>query len=158
MRTVRAAPGGAFYGRRGLGPPRTPMKRLSTIPSWLLVGLAGCSAPAAKSPADGGTTTTTADQAEDSFERAERDLHTLLLEGDEVRPGEPKPKPEAGIAEPRGHRASRCTRACKALASMQRSASQLCELAGGDDDRCKSAQLRVDAADRLVRQSCESCR
>lgn len=44
----------------------------------------------------------------------------------------------------------RCERACRALASMERSAERLCELAGADDERCASARERLDESTARV--------
>jgi hypothetical protein len=50
-----------------------------------------------------------------------------------------------------------CTRACRALAAMQRAASRLCALAGDGDPRCAAAQARLGAARAIVRRSCPDC-
>ena len=50
-----------------------------------------------------------------------------------------------------------CVTACKALASMDRAAAHLCELAGYGDARCTNARERVRAATERVRQSCSDC-
>ncbi len=52
---------------------------------------------------------------------------------------------------------NRCVFACRALASMARSATRLCLLTGVGDRRCQSAQNRVRAARVLVRSSCPAC-
>jgi hypothetical protein len=52
-----------------------------------------------------------------------------------------------------------CAGACRALASMERATSHLCELSGEDDDRrrCDDAKKRLgDARDR-VRRQCGAC-
>ncbi|HLM71643.1 MAG TPA: hypothetical protein VK459_03090 [Polyangiaceae bacterium] len=51
-----------------------------------------------------------------------------------------------------------CVTACRALASMSRSADHLCDLAGHGDDRCSSARSRVERATDRVRSQCPSCR
>jgi hypothetical protein len=66
--------------------------------------------------------------------------------GDEARP-----EANAGLA------ANRCTTACRALESMQRSAERLCELTGGDDGRCDDANTRVTRAARVVADACPTC-
>ncbi len=52
-----------------------------------------------------------------------------------------------------------CALACKALASMRRSADRICELAGpGDPDgRCRQARERVRDAQTRVRGGCSDC-
>ena len=53
--------------------------------------------------------------------------------------------------------ASPCTRACKALASMQRATDHLCGLSGEGDPRCTGARDRVRSATDRVRASCPPC-
>lgn len=50
-----------------------------------------------------------------------------------------------------------CSVACKALASMKRAADRICELTGGDGDRCKSARTMVEEAQRRVAERCGEC-
>ncbi|MDC3961176.1 hypothetical protein [Polyangium jinanense] len=50
-----------------------------------------------------------------------------------------------------------CMTACRALQSMGRAATHLCDLAGEDDARCASAKDRVRKAEDLVRQRCPAC-
>jgi hypothetical protein len=52
-----------------------------------------------------------------------------------------------------------CAGACKALKSMQRSASGICSLASTEADkvRCHQAQERVRAARERIRSSCGQC-
>jgi hypothetical protein len=54
---------------------------------------------------------------------------------------------------------SNCTAACRALASMDRAAGHLCELALGGDEirRCEDAKDRVRAARDRVRAACGRC-
>lgn len=50
---------------------------------------------------------------------------------------------------------SSCETACKALGSMRRSQSRICELAGESHDKCVWAKQKVaDAASRLERAGC----
>lgn len=52
---------------------------------------------------------------------------------------------------------SSCKTACRALASMRRSADRICELAGAEHERCSWARERVaDATGRVQRAGC-SC-
>jgi hypothetical protein len=53
--------------------------------------------------------------------------------------------------------ASPCETACRALASMDRSATHICSLAGDDSDHCSNARERVRSATERVRQSCSEC-
>lgn len=50
-----------------------------------------------------------------------------------------------------------CVTACRALASMGRSAAHVCDLAGEGDERCESARGRVSRATDRVRARCPSC-
>jgi hypothetical protein len=52
-----------------------------------------------------------------------------------------------------------CANACRALDSMERAASQLCELAQSSDEKrtCKSAQDQVGAARDRVHSACGDC-
>ncbi len=50
-----------------------------------------------------------------------------------------------------------CATACRALGSMDRAASHLCDLSGEDNVRCASAKDRLRRAGDLVRQRCPSC-
>ena len=51
----------------------------------------------------------------------------------------------------------RCRIACGALASMQRAAHRLCELAGDDDARCTMARYRLAFARVFVYRRCPVC-
>jgi len=50
-----------------------------------------------------------------------------------------------------------CHTACRALASMERSATHLCELTGDGDPRCGDARSRLSAASAKVKASCPMC-
>jgi len=50
-----------------------------------------------------------------------------------------------------------CTTACKALASMRRSAERICDLAGAAHERCTWANARVELAARRVADAGCSC-
>jgi hypothetical protein len=108
------------------------------------------------------------------FDQAERDLQDSLIATGQGRhehddegvdsPGQPGMVPPSAPPPPgvgRAHQAqagqSRCDRACRALASMQRSADRLCSLAGESDQRCDNVRHRVRAARHLVRQLCSDC-
>jgi hypothetical protein len=55
--------------------------------------------------------------------------------------------------------ANDCAAACKALASMDRAASHMCELADNPDDqrRCEDAKVRLGTARERVRSACGTC-
>ena len=54
---------------------------------------------------------------------------------------------------------SDCAAACRALGSLERAVSRLCELAEAPDDRrrCEDAKQKLDAARDRVRQTCNLC-
>jgi hypothetical protein len=52
---------------------------------------------------------------------------------------------------------SPCETACRALASMNRAATHLCNLAGQESESCSNARERLRAATERVRQSCSEC-
>jgi hypothetical protein len=64
---------------------------------------------------------------------------------------------EAGAASPKADQNDACTPACRALASMERAATHLCDLAGESDPRCEGARARVSRASERVRNGCPSC-
>lgn len=61
--------------------------------------------------------------------------------------------PRAGRDAP-----DRCTRACRALASLERATDRLCRLTDEDDPRCRDARTRLDAGRELVERTCDGCR
>ena len=159
----------------GLG--RFPWRLLGVALCWCLLGLwiGGCGAGM------GGQSAREPDEAPEAvsdatarFDQAEQDLRdTLLATGqdlfeesgayEDLPPGQPgmAPPSPAPPAMGRAHQSqaarNRCSRACRALASMQRSADRLCSLAGEDDPQCENVRHRVRAARRLVRQWCSDC-
>ena len=54
---------------------------------------------------------------------------------------------------------SDCAAACRALGSLERAVSRLCELAESPDDRrrCEDAKQKLGAARDRVRQTCNAC-
>lgn len=50
-----------------------------------------------------------------------------------------------------------CAIACRALASMGRAASHICDIAGENDERCENARGRVKNAEERVRSACPAC-
>lgn len=114
----------------------------------------------------------TVSEAEAALDAAEKELGDMILIAG-AAPVPAAPVPGSPVAEPRpspapnenrpqvefSHlaKADRCSRACHALASMQRAAERLCELAGEGDTRCKSARSRVTAARDVVQAACPDC-
>ncbi len=83
-----------------------------------------------------------------------------------IRPVGPDPKTPPGPDRPPdaiplgkrqvAPRGSPCDLACRALASMRRSAAGICRLTSDHDERCTSARRRVrQAAQRVQRAGCE---
>jgi len=107
------------------------------------------------------------DQAAATFEQAELRIAEMLRagvappanNGGDEAPGdtESMSKPAARRLNEYGDGPDRCLSACQALASMQRSASRLCELTGEDDPRCGDVRDRVEQARQLVVDACPSC-
>lgn len=89
-------------------------------------------------------------EAEGALDRA--------LGGATPAPAEPDPK-KAEVARPRSEAGGgdACEVACRALASMRRSADRLCELSSGDAGRCDDARARVTRAEGRVRDRCPAC-
>lgn len=95
------------------------------------------------------------------------------VEIDRLLPGPSKEQARKGAPPPDAQRADKgsaregpaapqsdgdpCATACRALASMQRSAAHLCALAGEGDGRCEDARGRVRGASARVRTACPSC-
>lgn len=149
------------------------------FPPLLLVlpALAGCAAPAPRSPDD--RPPASLDEALGRLDRAEADLARLGFGGASAAlqpmappaPGygqppappasptvaaeAPKKEEAGGDAEARS--ADPCVVACSALASMTRSAEHVCGLTGDADARCDGARARVRAATERVRARCPSC-
>lgn len=78
----------------------------------------------------------------------------------EVSPTSPPPPAQAAGADAPSafSRPDPCVTACRALASMSRSADHVCDLAGHGDDRCENARSRVQRATDRVRAQCPGCR
>jgi hypothetical protein len=94
---------------------------------------------------------TTVDGAAASLDQAEMELNRAIPTGAAPfasPPGQPGATP---LSE-----GDACTIACQALASMQRAASHLCELAG-EGERCDAAKARVQTASDRVQQACPGC-
>jgi hypothetical protein len=144
-----------------------------TLAAVLVFAMSGCASARAvtKAPPDAGTAdgvpTDNAEDVENAFDAAERDLQALLIvtggDGMVVKSDDDRDASQAAPADPAAtqqsgrHRVSRCTRACRSLGSMQRSATRLCDLTGDEHTRCQSVTTRVDAARKMVRESCPSC-
>jgi hypothetical protein len=147
---------------------RSQHARMSVLGILLLGGIAAAGCSSQPTPKVGSEPPANVEEAERTLSDAENDLNATLFEGgaqpspEESRdvspsppapPGEPQPMAEADSER----RQQRCTRACKALASMERAADGLCELTGDGDDRCESARERLRAARELVRRTCSVC-
>ena len=91
---------------------------------------------------------------ESEFDRAEAELNGLWTQDDGEPLDGPRPMQEDGAAMSAGRR---CTIACKALASMKRSANRICDMTGEGDSRCESLRERVERARSRVFSSCPSC-
>ncbi|MBL9025273.1 MAG: hypothetical protein JNL21_23975 [Myxococcales bacterium] len=76
----------------------------------------------------------------EELDRAEQELAGAL---------ERKPNVADGLAT-----GDRCTTVCKALASMRRSADQICTL---DAQRCPDARARVTKAEERAKSACPAC-
>jgi hypothetical protein len=112
----------------------------------------------------------TTDEAAERFASAERQLDDMFAPGAGAEPGIAPPGPPTPMAPPPSGAPptmqkseqtplaqDRCTNACRALASMQRSAARLCDLAGSEDARCSDVSARVERAQARVRQACPAC-
>ncbi len=84
---------------------------------------------------------------------------TLDKEGGEA-PEAPTAEPttearpaEEAAAPKRAETPSPCQTACKALASMRRSAERICEIVGEPDARCTRARERVDESSTRVEKA-----
>lgn len=153
---------------RSVNSPLPPAVSLASAAAGLLLalGVAGCAASkdaAPETPAAGAAQETKAmgqpgqypaptDQANmqapavpdetpfDEFDRAEREL-TSAVEG--------KPMVAEGMAT-----GDKCTIVCKALASMRKSADQICTL---DATRCTDARARLTKAEERAKGACPAC-
>ena len=126
--------------------------------------LFGCGA-APKTP-EAPMTSTDDEQDIDSLEAAlvrdESQLQSLLSStsggGARPLPEESAPaEPDAPLALSTNRDDTPCGKACRALASMRRSAQGICRLAGQEHDRCHRANERVVSAEALVNDAGCSC-
>lgn len=123
----------------------------------------------------------TADETMVSLNRAEDDLRLALGKGSTgapsasslgqpgaasppppASPPSPSPasadeRPSSAASGPAAQSSDPCANVCRALASMERAATHLCDLAGSDDARCEVAKSRVKSASLLVRDGCPAC-
>ncbi len=171
MQDDRTLPDTGAIGRTD----RSTSRLLGAVLCWCLLALwlggcgAGMDGQSARDPAEEPETVS---DATARFDQAEGALEDSLLApgqgrsewsepGDDA-PGQPgmvpPPSPAVGRVRELEVAASHCARACRALASMQRSADRLCSLAGEADQRCANVRDRLRAARRLVRQLCTDCR
>lgn len=123
------------------------MGKVRITAAWMISGLVACAAaskdaatPATSTPTtdrgpstSGGAPPTPAMAAKGDFSRAQSDLETSL---------------STSTAD--------CASACRALASLERAATHLCELS--DPSECGEAKKRVDAARDRVTKACGACR
>lgn len=75
-------------------------------------------------------------------------------------PGKRAPAEAGGAPRKEEPLADSCSIACRALASMRRSADRVCELAPSaspDAPRCDDAKERLGRAERRVRERCPAC-
>lgn len=147
----------------------------SAPPAAAPVGEDGAGAPPAHAPREA-----TVDEAALAFERAERELETVVAVatgGDLDAAGSPEEATEGAAqdrAEPAGpppaarpraqspttpmrQSPDACERACRALASMTRSSDRLCSLTGDGDPRCENVRQRLGRARGTVRRACPAC-
>ena len=95
---------------------------------------------------------TTVDGAAANLERAEMELNQAIsAEGDFANPPPGQPGRSTQLSE-----GDACSIACRALASMERSATHLCDLAG-DGEQCDAAKARVKSASDRVHDACPGC-
>ena len=140
------------------------------------IATVGCGGAAGRGPADADTTDI--DSLLRQLEQSEQEIEAQLGPTATASPEPPRvalgggadaldeeaeatedeaPVVTSGESAARVSTAPPCEIACKALASMRRSADRICELAGSADARCVNARRRVDEATaRVARASC-SC-
>ncbi len=121
----------------------------------------------ADEPSDDDMAVMSLDQAAAAFEEAELRISGLLgmggaappvaIRGDEAQVDTASVANSARRTSGLAEGPDRCLIACRALASMQRSATRLCELTGEDDVRCEDVRDRVEQARQLVSGECPSC-
>jgi hypothetical protein len=142
---------------------------------WSLIFIAGAVAAgcAASSAPEGGAPGRFRVRSEPDLlarlDEAEREVQAALLRSDgeertennaaptDERKAEDAATERLARTEMTREKPSRCSRACRALGSMDRAAERLCELTGNGDERCESARGRVEAARGLVARSCDRC-
>jgi hypothetical protein len=81
-------------------------------------------------------------------------------DGDELPEQAPKKQREATSAPPwrDAEHATPCDLACRALASMKRSAESICSISGEADARCVQARTRITSAEERIRRAGCACR
>lgn len=143
-----------------------------------LVACGGQAPPAAEAPVDASTSAEAADgepepdplsSGTQAFDEAERELEALFLSKDTDNDGVPATEPIPGPARPKTQEQDdgdtttalqardRCDVACKALASMKRSADGVCDMTGEGDTRCERLRDRVERARSTVYDRCPAC-
>ncbi|HZF56146.1 MAG TPA: hypothetical protein VE093_46345 [Polyangiaceae bacterium] len=161
---------------------QSPHQRLlCALPAAVAIVLfLGCGGgePAMKTPAGGSAEPATVPEALADLDRAEAELASAIgsptfaappgdTAGQSTRDASPTTSappppasPQAGGAEQTDSTMPQpdpCVTACRALASMSRSAEHVCGLAGEGDGRCESARSRVQRATDRVRAQCPGC-
>lgn len=163
---------------------RRPLCALPAAVAIVLFFGCGGSEPPMKSPEEGSAPTTVPDALAE-LDRAEAELAQAMgtpafagapgvpdesraatggAAPHDVSPSSPPPPPAETAAADRPAMQSTlppqdpCVTACRALASMSRSADHVCDLAGHGDDRCSNARSRVERATHRVQAQCPGCR
>jgi len=88
--------------------------------------------------------------------RADANAEAAPLADSAADAAQGRPRP-AAAAPKKARRPDICELACRALGSMRRSASRLCELTGDDDERCGRVRERVSGARGRVANACPDC-
>lgn len=113
------------------------------------LGLVLAQAEVTTAEADDGASRAAA--AAPSASRAKASRARAQAEEDAVRGGTPERLAQRDSA------LDRCTSACKALDSMTRAATRVCELVGESDAQCSDARKRVARSQSRVAQACPAC-
>jgi len=135
----------------GAKPSVTSVSSSGTTPAAAPESTTGSEAPTEEAK---DSSPSTAGDAEQALARAERELESALGPNavlESKKPEELKPAPERAGALSQG---GACETACRAYASMERAANNLCALAGAEDARCVAAKDRLSRASERVRGAC----
>lgn len=142
--------------------PMAPSSEATTAAPAADAAAAGSEAAPAQAPAP----VTSADErdpvialaeAEGALDRALRGATPSPSRARADEGGEKKAEAQPRTA-PEAEGGDGCEVACRALASMRRSAARLCDLAaGGEAGRCDDARARVTRAEGRVKERCPAC-